>query len=257
MRFGKIGCRPMMKQGKTARDYVQNGLFRQVDAIENLGYGQHTDTPTAWHDLIKNDNWNIYGASYRDGMFIKDDATTLPIQVALSQAEVDAFRLSSGTIEIVVVPTSNYNPSVSHSCFMCVGWGGSLGIFQSAATVVGLGDGNSVLNAYKIPNFNFSTNSSPTVFSVVADTSGTRIYVNGIESASFTGKTSADAAPSYATWNASIGVLGSGRRQSTAPQYSLPAVGLGAKEFRLYSRALTADEIAANYAVDKARFNLP
>jgi hypothetical protein len=26
---------------------------------------------------------------------------------------------------------------------------------------------------------------------------------------------------------------------------------------RLYSRALTADEIAANYAVDKARFNLP
>ena len=26
---------------------------------------------------------------------------------------------------------------------------------------------------------------------------------------------------------------------------------------RLYSRALTADEIAANYAIDKARFNLP
>jgi len=26
---------------------------------------------------------------------------------------------------------------------------------------------------------------------------------------------------------------------------------------RLYSRALTADEIAANYAIDKIRFNLP
>ena len=27
--------------------------------------------------------------------------------------------------------------------------------------------------------------------------------------------------------------------------------------FRIYSRALTADEIAANYAIDKVRFNLP
>ena len=26
---------------------------------------------------------------------------------------------------------------------------------------------------------------------------------------------------------------------------------------RLYSRALTADEIASNYAVDKARFGIP
>ena len=29
------------------------------------------------------------------------------------------------------------------------------------------------------------------------------------------------------------------------------------KMLRLYSRALTADEIAANYAIDKARFGLP
>ena len=28
------------------------------------------------------------------------------------------------------------------------------------------------------------------------------------------------------------------------------------RNIRLYSRALTADEIAANYAIDKARFNI-
>ena len=39
----------------------------------------HTDNPVAWHDLVQDDDWNIHGATYRDGMFIKEDTSTLPI----------------------------------------------------------------------------------------------------------------------------------------------------------------------------------
>ena len=245
----------LVQSGYTARDYVQDGLYRQVDSIENLGYGQHTDTPTAWRDLIQNDDWNIYGASYRDGMFIKDDASTLPVQVALSQAEVDAFRLSGGTIEFVVVPTSAMASSVCD--FSTVGWGGSLSLIRNEYGKIGLGYANTLYDGCTIPDFSFGKTNPPTLFSIVTDGTQTKIYVNGAEVLSTSSKTASDIAYYYNSWNATIGILGSGRSQPAHPEWSFPCVGMGVKEYRLYERPVPAAEIAYNYTVDRERFNLP
>ena len=238
----------------TAADYVQDGLFRQVDAIENLGYGQHTDTPTAWRDLIQNDDWNIYGATYENGMFIKNDSNTLPIQVALPESKVNALRDSGATIEVVVVPTVSLSNT---GCLTAVGFTGSLALLKNGADVGNLRLGGSTPGLFAVPNYTFSSSTPPTVFSVVTETTGTKIYINGGLVATTADYTSANIATSYASWNATVGILGSGRSQSETPQYSLPMTGLGCKEYRLYERPVTAAEIAYNYAIDKFRFNLP
>lgn len=40
------------KSGRTARDYVQDGLVAMWDGIENAGWGVHDDTATVWMDLV-------------------------------------------------------------------------------------------------------------------------------------------------------------------------------------------------------------
>ena len=45
---------PMVSGGVSARDYIQAGLILNLDAIENVGYGQHSETAEYWTDLTGN-----------------------------------------------------------------------------------------------------------------------------------------------------------------------------------------------------------
>ena len=54
------------------------------------------------------------------------------------------------------------------------------------------------------------------------------------------------------TWEADYAVSGSGNMIVGTSGFAMKVHSI-----RIYSRALTAAEIAANYAIDKARFNLP
>jgi hypothetical protein len=58
------------------------------------------------------------------------------------------------------------------------------------------------------------------------------------------------------TYKGTFGVTGISGVCAINPRADYPFVG-EVCALRLYSRALTADEIAHNYAVDKERFNLP
>lgn len=47
-RFNPLGTTRRL----TAKDYVQEGLIHQYDAIENMNYGEHSNETTTWKDLI-------------------------------------------------------------------------------------------------------------------------------------------------------------------------------------------------------------
>lgn len=234
------------KRLPTAKDYVQDGLFRQVDAIENLGYGQHTDTPTAWRDLIQNDDWNIYDAIYENGAFIKKDTTTRPIQIAITQSQVNEWRLSGATIELVVEP----GEITRSGCVCGCGYSGPLSFsYNKDNKILGLG-GNGIAAAM-LSSFDFAT---PTTFSIVADASETRMYMNGNQIGRTSLYNASNIAPEFASWNSNIGISGNGRTSSSNTSI---ITNIGYKEFRFYAKPISLSEIAANYAVDKLRFNLP
>lgn len=46
-RFNPLGLKP----GKTAKDYIQDGLILHFDALENGGFGIHDENATEWVDL--------------------------------------------------------------------------------------------------------------------------------------------------------------------------------------------------------------
>ena len=43
----------------SARDYIQNGLVAMWDGIENIGWGQHSDSASAWVNLMGNSNYDF------------------------------------------------------------------------------------------------------------------------------------------------------------------------------------------------------
>jgi hypothetical protein len=58
--LGKMGVgATMLKQGKTARDYVQSGLVAMWDGIENAGWETHNSAAITWKDLIGNRDWTL------------------------------------------------------------------------------------------------------------------------------------------------------------------------------------------------------
>ena len=62
--FGKIGVgATLLKQGKTARDYVQNGLVAMWDGIENAGAGTHDAGATVWKDIVGGREFALTGVT--------------------------------------------------------------------------------------------------------------------------------------------------------------------------------------------------
>ena len=237
-----INLRNALMAGKrtpTARDYVQSGLVAMWDGIENAGWGTHDANATTWKDLIGSANMTLAnnGATYSwldDALQVSQETSTSQINVGVaSNAALNALLNAAGgfTVEVVAQKKSNFvsspdrwiDSTTSHP-FM----------IQSDRTNarVGCYTGNNVnvLNA---------TTDTTKVFCVALtqNRSGGKVgYLNG---RSFASNTSA-----YAVSFNSIVIHNRGGEKL---RYCI----------RLYNRVLTADEIAANYAIDKARFGLP
>ena len=97
--LGKMGVgATMLKQGKTARDYVQDGLVAMWDGIENAGYGIHDTNATTWKNLIGDMAWDMTVPAVHD-------AEGSRISGVLSKKEqIRAYKRSaSGMSEMVVV----------------------------------------------------------------------------------------------------------------------------------------------------------
>ena len=216
----------------TAADYVQDGLIAMWDGIENAGWGVHDANATVWKDLIGTRDATLsgsfaWGPNFWDvrsvsGMGLATwDGTNLPV---------------SQTWEIVIHPsaTSGYGRIIAEG-----GQGVASPVIENRSNrlyMYGYGRDNASDPISGYSNLDLHSH-------VIVHPSGGPFYyyIDGVQK--WTQTTSTDSIGFTSAFFANRANL---QRGLDAKYYSV----------RLYARALTAAEIAANNAVDKARFNL-
>ena len=225
----------------TARDYVQHGLIAMWDGIENAGWGTHSPNSTVWKDLIHgielvSQGGNSWGDNYLQAneQWITRQNTDFDY---LKTAFIDAPVISGGgyTIEFCGFIDSDSGGNVFGDRYI------NVLIFVYGTKICGwLGNGNNTESSLLV-------NEDGCVSFIVRNTGGgfeNVSYVNGMVSNKYS-------RTNY--FNSKIGkAFGVGKGE-----YSSWGFATGKyRSVRMYSRALTADEIDANYAIDKVRFNL-
>ena len=203
------------------------------DGIENAGWGVHDPEATVWKDLIGTDNWNITEHGSWTENALASDGNGI--------AAVDAIANSFMTAEACfksLIPKKN-----SLSVFVNLGktgFNGAVYFAQISKTKFGFGRTTTFAADTSLPTTLAFANTSLTNIKIA---NGWRngVEIPGYSNGSFFTSTAAT------SLGGAILTNGNTDWMCAAHIYSI----------RLYSRALTTDEIAANYAVDKARFNLP
>lgn len=218
----------------SAASYVQDGLVAIWDGIENAGWGQHDPNATVWKDLIGNRDFTIVNPSWRDtGLFFGGNGTCYGY---MSQSDSAIFDSQSITISAVITRGGT-------------GWG-SDGIYLKPS------DSGRYGLAFFSKHF--------TIRNVYID----RVYVFPPEN-SVSVSVSYDALSGNLTPRYGNILCVDGRDTNNIGQSQTYAT-IGKRvvgttyyakgtmhTLRVYNRALTAEEIAHNYKIDKARFNLP
>ena len=240
------------KRTPTAKDYVQDGLVAMWDSIENRGYGITDLSTTAWKDCIGGYEIPILQSGTDvytwTGTSLKRTGTggIGPNIPGLNQtSNADAW-----TIEVGMSMTTQVSVPTGSSGYMFA----NFSMNNSSRLIRIFSQVN--LNVYVTPDANWYHNPDS-----VSLPFNRRTFVMGKTSieTSTTGR--------YEAFVGTNGELMTGTRVARAAlgsSMNLFAVSAWAETteaeilfLRRYHRALTADEIAANYAIDKARFGLP
>ena len=223
--------RAAMMGGKlTAKDYVQDGLIAMWDGIENAGWGVHDPNATVWKDLAGNYDLDLTSNAIwvQDGIkgvnnnncLAKFGATingALHIECCWKERE-----LSFG--ETCLIFTSGTKSGDRYREF--------LALYGPSAQYATRG--------YVCRTIVYRHESKNQTSSVSAEIDN-RISLNGSTLPTYYG--------SYFTTRGNFAMIGGTDNQGfgcTTPIHNV----------RVYSRALSSDEIAANYAIDNARFGL-
>ena len=203
----------------TAKSYVQDGLIAMWDGIENAGWGVHDAAATTWKNLISNNDLGPTQGMWSDDGLICTGGMILLVRIEDSVSTLEIVCSTSRVNTAQLVFNARRNPS---------------GNFDAGFSF----RGNNTVNFYDGgPCFLASNPTGINSYAYVW--TGSVLYENGAVKTSL---------GSGATFRTSYNGI------STRSEY--PYHG---KICRIgcYSRALTAEEIAANYAIDKERFNLP
>lgn len=253
----------------SVRDYVQDGLIAQFDGIENAGYGMHTSDKTQLKELVTGQTFttSIANSSIGDIVvesdalyFTRADFTTTSSNATLY---VDIPGLSdivsvntTMTIELVMEPDSSYQTSyATQRIGQMISVGNVLRRWWQSGTVNAMFNGRDYYSAAagKTPNTNATmtwwqrTRHTAMVAAKNSTTSQAIGYIDGTRPSSYTwtdfwaGQTTVSDRISFGTQNVYEAMI-------------LPSRVYG---WRVYSRALSAAEIAHNYTIDVARYNLP
>ena len=229
----------------TARDYVQDGLIAMWDGIENAGWGVHDASAATWKDLTGNG----YDISVNNSIFTWTQNSIKPLStsnfVPLSSPS-GAYSAERGTIEAIFrissvgsssfgrVWSSNSNGSnyrlallISNVALSVAIQCGSIGGSKFAETGIATIDVGSIVSA------SFYRDSTSNMGITV---NRTNYVLSGFSS----------------VYNAQGSMCIFGDNAQTAGNNVFGDI----YSIRSYSRALTAAEVAANYAVDAARFGL-
>ena len=219
--------RAAKKSGPTARDYVQDGLLGMWDAIENVGWGQHDSSSRTWVDIVGGNNLSLVDS------FVFDDASlimtppesgyaTLSRATTWRTAEV-VFRAQAPVGQCVISPNRN---------------------------------GDRWMIEYQEGRFDTGNINNPNNIRVGAGyLPGSYAHVGFTKDAN--GNTTAgfyNGAPAndgiYNDW------FGQGSKNFGGTLLNNRYFRGEFFSVRMYTRELTAAEVAANYTVDKARFGL-
>lgn len=226
----------------TARDYVQNGLIAMWDGIENAGLGVHDDNATVWKDLIGSRDLTCINVSWTDtmaefsgnGYANKTESASTALSAENRTLEV-VFRSTGNINNSDVVNIGTKDDASYHNFRMACG-----GYRSKIIAANGRG--------YSSPPMfvrNDSQISVGVTFSVMAsDSNGSRLvgaYWNGVPA-----QTNGSEYWASGSLDETIGA------GSTTRRFFTGFVGC----VRCYERILTAAEVAANYAIDAARFGL-
>lgn len=226
----------------TARDYVQDGLVVMWDGIENAGWGVHNSSATTWKDLIGNYSLPLMsGGSWEDDCIVGDGTapaagTNDGPSDTLKQpfAEVVYHSLAAPARNVVVV-SFGLKYSGSENYYKVFGLSDSRGtVYFDANGRLAKVTGDTYLAAHTVSMASTArgTNQGYYVDAVARSWSG------GDGSGSF----------NKGVFVCAMANSGVGWMQPSKSKVHC---------IRFYSRVLTSAEVAHNYTVDKARFNLP
>ena len=211
----------------TARDYVQDGLIAMWDGIENAGWGVHDPNATVWKDLVGDNDLVLMNTAHFDENSL----------VSANRNKLTALcseKLPYASIEVCAF----FDESRGSSALVCFGNSVDDNRMVSGET--------SSIQTY---NGNYMISLTTPVdpkctWAGVHDADRHDGYVRGAL---------ASGTKSSNNWSVRNGTFG----LSGSSNYSAWNFVGNYYCVRLYSRALTAEEIAANYAIDKARFGIP
>ena len=211
----------------TAADYVQDGLYLHLDGLENVGYGQHSDSTDTWVDLSSSfGDFTIGDTAHFQG----DCLVNTGGGYAAVKGSVNYTR-PARTYEFVVSIGS-----FSSETFLKFGRFGLVLINKDGRLAERYSAGNVGYSFSPKGLTSFAENTRYTLSVCIASSvDPKKVYCNGVRMDEFSETTR------FATPTASQNILdGSGE----------------ICDVRWYSRFLTDDEIAYNHSIDKARFNL-
>ena len=224
-----INFRNAMMSGKrtpTAKDYVQTGLVAMWDGIENAGWGVHDASATTWKDLVGTNDMTLVGSpTWTDYGMLVDGSS-----------KYTNMNATSGVVTMEVGVT--IDGGASSRRYICV-ISPTSAIYERYIFLIQ----NKLWVSRNSKTITAESNLFDGTISVVYGSGDSnsvdKIYKLGVES---------ETTPINDYWSgATPGINRYGSYYFTGT----------VRFIRLYSRALTASEIAANYAIDKARFNLP
>ena len=228
-----IGARSGILSGGWKNPYVTDGLIAMWDGIENAGWGVHDTNATVWKDLVGDMDFTIDNSK---GVSFSPTSLHMDKRNALGRA------YTSKTVKFRTLEIVGKYQNGSRIIFI-----NNKGKYESVVIQVNMSSVQFTNSDTKVIE-GFSGIGSFNSLSVIYSATSYQAeyaYQNGMNM---------EMTSSYNDW----GLHG-------ANSFSLGARRVGiANDFggdfycvRMYSRALTADEIAANFVIDNARFNLP
>ena len=222
---------------------MQDGLISMWDGIENVGWGQHEDNPDVFVDLVGSDSIGKYGSSVSSVYPTWFSANALCARTYLNGSKsaslYDALINGNVTIELVATRESTTSNTVGFPNFVANNWINYAGFVGLRLLVYNRGAAQYVDGFPDAGSYSFAV-------TLIVDGNGVMsIYRNGKLFATVNPGTAST--PSNGNF-----MIGQNLNLVNNSNY----FALLTHSVRIYGRALTAAEIAANYAVDKARFNL-
>lgn len=222
------------KRGWT-NPYVADGLIAMWDGEWNAGGGVHDASATVWKDLVGSDDFTIDSAGIWGDKSISNGETYNRI------AYRNDFTFAMPMTQEIVMKYKG-NQSSNAVIFHVSQWADGNDMLRGMVVLFGAYfKVRSDTTGYSLP-----VSHDAMTLACLYDSSGTPVpYINGVAETLLNEGTD--------TWwaNDATGVNIANRANNNRGT-KIEIFGI-----RFYSRALTAEEIAANYAVDKQRFNLP